>query len=102
MIMICGEWCYAPYLGRPTCYGFGAGRAPFGEKFPEALGAVGLVVPACEPLASQRPASGLFPLFFDKKCLILGAVGACEALSVPGVVSISHPACCDHLGMEFV
>ena len=71
------------FIRRPTCYGFGAGCAPFGEKFPEALGAVGLVVPACEPLASQRPASGLFPLFFDKK----------DASYLVQLVQVKHSLC---------
>ena len=69
-----------------TCYRLGACVAPLGEELGEAVRAVGELLPRGEPLARQR----------------LGAVGAGEALSVPGVVSISHPACCDHLGMEFV
>ena len=53
----------------------------FGEKFSEAVGAVWLVVPAGKPLSGQR----------------LLAVGAGEALPVPGVVPVGHPTLGDHL-----
>ncbi len=33
-------------LGRPTCDGLLAGRAPLGEELAEAVRAVGLVIPA--------------------------------------------------------
>ena len=34
-----------------TCDGFGAAGAPLAEQLPEAVGAVGLVIPGGEPLA---------------------------------------------------
>ena len=40
---------------RQTCDGLGAGGTPLREELAEALGAVRLVVAACEPLTSQRP-----------------------------------------------
>jgi len=72
--------------------GFGARRAPLGEELAEAVGAVGFVVSAGEPLTRQ----GLF------------AVGASEALPVPGVVAVSDAAlrnnlfAFDALGGEFI
>ena len=64
-----------------TCDGFAAGGAPLAEQFTEAVCTVGLVVPGGEPLSGQ----GLL------------AVGAGEALPVPGVVPVCDPALCDHL-----
>ncbi len=65
----------------PTCDRLLAGRAPLGEELPEAVRAVGLVVPGGEPLPGQR----------------LLAVGAGEALAVPRVVAVRHAALRDHL-----
>ena len=64
-----------------TCDGLLARRAALGEQFPEAVGAIWLVLPRCEPL----PCEGLV------------AVGAGEALAVPGVVAVGHAALGDHL-----
>ena len=64
-----------------TCNWFTAGCAPLAEELPEAVSAVGLVIPGCEPLASQ----GLL------------TVGAGETLPVPGVVPVGHSALGDHL-----
>ena len=64
-----------------TCDGLGAGSAPLAEQFTEAVCTVGLVIPGGESLSGQ----GLL------------AVGAGEALPVPGVVPVGHPALCDHL-----
>ena len=38
-----------------TCDRLWAGGTPFGEEFAKALGAIRLVLPACESLAGQRP-----------------------------------------------
>jgi len=64
-----------------SCDGLAAGGAPLGEQLPEAVRAVGLVIPGGEPL----PCQGLL------------AVGAGEALPVPGVVTVGHPSLGDHL-----
>ena len=97
-----------------TCDWFCACSTPFGEEFPKALGTIGLVLPARESLASQGPGFVSYFLFFSSLnpssfsstplphltlsliCL-LGAVGASETLSVPGIVSVSHSTSCDHL-----
>lgn len=62
----------------------GAGGAALGEELPEAVGAVGLVLPGGEPL----PGQGLL------------AVCAGEALSVPRVVAVGHAALGDHLKVK--
>ena len=67
-----------------TCDRLGAGGTPLGEELSEALGAVGLVVPGCEPLTGQR----------------LDAVGAGEALPVPGLVAVGHTALSDDLNKK--
>lgn len=54
--------------------GLGAGSAPLGEEFSEALRAVRLLVTGCEPLSGQ---GGV-------------AVGAGEALAVPGLVLVGY------------
>lgn len=59
----------------------GAGRAPLGEQFSEALGAVGLLVARGEPLSGQRRV----------------AVRAGEALAVPRLVLVCHAALRDDL-----
>ena len=64
-----------------TCDWFTTSVASFREEFPKAGSTVGLVLARCEPLASQG----------------LAAVGAGEALPVPGVVAVGHPAGGDHL-----
>ena len=64
-----------------TCDRLFARCASLGEELPEAVGAVGLVFPGGEPL----PGQGLL------------AVGAGEALAVPGVVAVGHAALGDHL-----
>jgi len=60
---------------------FAACSAPLGEEFSKAVSAVGFVIPGSESLASQR----------------LLAMGAGEALPMPGVVAISNSALCNHL-----
>ena len=87
---------------RQTCDGLGARGAPLREELAEALGAVRLVVAAREPLTSQRPEDTVWlstPQLFPLDCSIcpLCAIGAGEALPVPRLVPVSHPACCDHL-----
>ena len=64
-----------------TSDGLGAGRATLGEEFPEAFGAVGLIVPTGESL----PCQGLL------------AVSAGEALPVPGFVPVGHTSLSDYL-----
>jgi len=64
-----------------ACNGLGTGSAPLGEQLAEAIRAVGLIIPGCEPLSGQG----------------LGAVGAGEALPVPRVVAVGHSALGDHL-----
>lgn len=64
-----------------TCDGLGARSAALGEQFPEALGAVGLLVARSEPLAGERRV----------------AVRAREALAVPWLVLVRHAALCDYL-----
>jgi len=58
-----------------TCDGLAAGRASFGEEFSKAIGAEGLVLSRGEALSGQ----GFL------------TVGAGEAFSMPGLVSIRHP-----------
>jgi len=59
----------------------GAGSAALGEQFAEAVGAVGLIVSRGEALAGQRRV----------------AVGAGEALAMPGLVLVRHAARRDDL-----
>lgn len=64
-----------------ACDGLGAGGASLGEELPEAVCAVGLVIPGGEALAGEGGA----------------AVGAGEALPMPGLVLVGHTARGDDL-----
>lgn len=61
--------------------GLGAGCASLGEQFPEAVGAVGLVIPGSEALASQRSAT----------------VSAGEAFPMPRFALVGHASRRDDL-----